>query len=54
MAAATSGRMIPPDRRVAGPLALMMGVTPRLAKMLLLNAPLPSFARHAHPPAAAR
>ncbi len=31
MAAATSGRMSPPDRRVAGPLALMMGVTPRLA-----------------------
>ena len=29
MASATSGRMIPPERRVEGPLALMMVGTPR-------------------------
>ncbi len=31
MAAETSGRMMPPESRVAGPLALMMGVTPKLS-----------------------
>ena len=30
MASATSGRISPPESRVAGPLALMMGVTPML------------------------